>query len=316
VEPLRIGLLSTAAINRRIVDAARASDAAQVVAVSSRTEGRAQAYAREHGIPAAHGSYEALLADPDVEAVYIALPNALHVEWTERALTAGKHVLVEKPFATRAEDAARCFALAEQRGLVLTEAFMWRHHPQARRLAALVADDAIGPLRLVRASFSFTLDRPDDPRWDPALGGGALLDVGTYGVSGARLLAGEPASVTSSVVRAPGGVDTRWVATLAFPGDVLAIVDCAIDLPYAARLEAVGATGIITLTDPWSGRRPEVLLTRDDRTEPVPVEPADPYRLEVEDLARAVRTGAAPLLGRADAVGQARALELLLAAAG
>jgi predicted dehydrogenase len=284
------------------------------VAVSSRTERRAKAYAREHRIPAAHGSYEALLADPSVEAVYVALPNALHVAWTERALAAGKHVLVEKPFATRAQDAERCFALAEARGLVLTEAFMWRHHPQARRLAELVADGAIGELRLVRASFSFTLDRPDDPRWDPALGGGALLDVGTYGVSGARLLAGEPVLVTSSVVRAPGGVDTRWVATLAFPGDVLAVVDCAIDLPYGARLEAVGAEGSITLTDPWSGRRPEVLLRRGDRVEPVAVAAADPYRLEVEDLARAVRTGAPPLLGRPDAVGQARALELLIAA--
>ena len=315
MEPLRVGLLSTAAIGRRIVDAARASPLADLVAVGSRDTARAEAAAREHGVERAYGSYEALLADPDVEAVYVALPAALHAEWALRALDAGRHVLVEKPFALRPADAERCFDRAAERGLVLTEAFMWRHHPQTAELVRQVTAGAVGELRLVRAAFSFTLDRPADPRWDPALGGGALLDVGTYCVNAARLLAGEPERVAATAVRAPGGVDVRFAGTMTHTGDVLSVFDCAFDLPMRTQLEVVGSTGSLVLDDPWSGREPGLVLRRGERSAPVTVPAADPYRLELEDLARAVRTGAAPLLGRADSVGQAAALSALAAAA-
>ncbi|HWH05182.1 MAG TPA: Gfo/Idh/MocA family oxidoreductase, partial [Gaiellaceae bacterium] len=176
--PLRIGLLSTARIGGAIVDGSRRSSVAEVVAVASRDAARAEAYAREHAIPRAHGAYEALLADPEVDAVYVALPPALHVPWSERALEAGKHVLVEKPLSRDPAAVERLFDAAERAGLVVIEGFMWRHQPQAKRLQELARGGAIGELRLVRAHFSGMLDRPGDPRWDPALGGGTLLDMG------------------------------------------------------------------------------------------------------------------------------------------
>ena len=154
---MRLGLLSTARINELLVAGARQTRGVEVVAIGSRDRVRAEAQAQALGIPRAHGSYEALLADPDIEAVYIALPNSLHVEWSLRALEAGRHVLCEKPLSRRPDDVARAFDAAERRDLVLAEAFMWRHHPQAQRLVELLGE--IGELRLIRASFSFLLER-------------------------------------------------------------------------------------------------------------------------------------------------------------
>jgi xylose dehydrogenase (NAD/NADP) len=175
------GLLSTARINERIIEAAKEADRARVLAVASRDAARGEAYAREHGIERSYGSYEALLADPDVEAVYISLPNSMHVEWTLHALDAGKHVLCEKPFSRHSDQVEQAFDRAEVAGLVLSEAFMWRHHPQTAKIVELVADGAIGPLRVVRDSFSFQLAAvhgAEDARFDPDLDGGSLMDVG------------------------------------------------------------------------------------------------------------------------------------------
>src|SRR5829696_8966826 len=155
--PLRVGLLSTANINRLLLGGARAAEGVEVVAVASRDGARAEAFAADHGLARAHGSYEALLADPDVDAVYIPLPNSLHVPWSIRALGAGKHVLAEKPLTRRAEEAQAAFDAADRAGRVLAEAFMWRHHPQARRLLELVRDRLIGNLRLIRGTFCFDL---------------------------------------------------------------------------------------------------------------------------------------------------------------
>ncbi|TMM13810.1 MAG: Gfo/Idh/MocA family oxidoreductase [Actinobacteria bacterium] len=244
VERVRWGLLSTARINAAVIPGLKESPLSELVAVASRTEQRAGAYAREWDVPHAHGSYEALLADPDVEVVYISLPNGPHVEWSVRALEAGKHVLCEKPLARHPAEVERAFAAAERNGRLLMEAFMWRHHPQTSRLLELVRGGAIGDVRLIRATFTFTL--VDDPaRIDPALAGGALMDVGCYCVSGSRLLAGEPVEASARQVVGPTGVDLRLVGTLVFPGDVLAQVDCAYDLPVrlgrdAANGHAVG----------------------------------------------------------------------------
>ena len=161
---LAIGLLSTARINAKLAAGARASARARVVAIASRSRDRAEEQARALGIERAHGSYEALLADPEVDAVYVSLPNELHHEWTLRAIAAGKHVLCEKPYSRAAEEVHEAFAAAEDAGVVLAEALMWRHHPQTLRLAELVAGGAIGELRLVRAAFSFTLADPSDVR--------------------------------------------------------------------------------------------------------------------------------------------------------
>jgi xylose dehydrogenase (NAD/NADP) len=309
---LRLGLLSTARINAKLVAGAAEAPDIEVVAVGGRDPERTAAHARELGVPRALGSYEELLADPGVDAVYIALPNALHAEWALRALQAGKHVLVEKPFSTDAAEVQRCFDEADARGLVLTEGFMWRHHPQVARLTELIAEGAIGELRLVRAAFSFVLDRDGDVRWDPALAGGALLDVGAYCVSAARLLAGEPLRVQASAVLAASGVDVRVAGVLEHAGDVLSVFDCAFDLPYRASLEAIGSLGTVRLLDPWHAEHPAIELLREG-DEAVREEPAavSHYGLELADLAAAVRDGRPPLLGRNDAVGQARALALV-----
>ena len=305
------GVLSTARINRSVLEGARESELADVVAVASRDQARAEAYAREHGIPVAHGSYEALLEDRAVEAVYIPLPNSLHVEWSIRALEAGKHVLCEKPLAARAEDAERAFAAAESAGLLLSEAFMYRHHPQTRRLSELVAEGAVGEPRVVRASFSFRLDDPTNVRMLRELDGGSLMDVGCYCVSGARLVAGaEPERAFGEAVD-PAGVDVRFSGSLRFPGPLLASFHCGFDIRSGHELEVVGSEGSLFLADPWHCRESGIELRREDAVEQISVERANSYRLELDDMSDAIRSGRAPLLGRDDAVGQARALEAL-----
>jgi D-xylose 1-dehydrogenase (NADP+, D-xylono-1,5-lactone-forming) len=308
------GILSTARINELVLAGARASDRIDVVAVASRDQARAEVYAREHGIPSAHGSYEALLADPEVEAVYISLPNSLHVEWTLRALAAGKHVLVEKPFSRRAEEVEQAFDAADTAGLVLSEGFMWRHHPQTRRLVELVEEGAIGRLRLVRAAFSFKLAEihgPEDVRFAPELDGGALMDVGCYCLSAHRLFAGEPERVHAEQVVDESGVDVCVAASLAFADGVLGHFDCGFVLPFRDELELVGEQGSLFVDDPWHIREPGIELRSDGGVERIEVPRADSYRLELENVSDAIRGEAPLLLGRADAVGQARGLEEL-----
>jgi D-xylose 1-dehydrogenase (NADP+, D-xylono-1,5-lactone-forming) len=313
---LRWGLLSTARINDKLLAGARLTGEAEVVAVGSREGERARAWAQARGIARAYGTYEALLADPEVDAVYISLPNALHVPWSLRALEAGKHVLCEKPLTRVAEEAEAAFALAEARGLFLAEAFMWRHHPQARRLRALVEEGAIGRLRLVRAVFSFPLSDPHNVRMAGDLAGGALMDVGCYCVSGARMLAGgEPERVYGEQALGGAGVDVAFAGTLRFGGDVLAQFDCGFVVGARDELEAIGEEGSLFLDDPWHSRAPAIERRGEDGVERIELETADPYACELADFARAVRGEAPPLLGRADALGQARVLEALYRAA-
>jgi xylose dehydrogenase (NAD/NADP) len=313
---LRIGMLSTARINAKLAAGARASARARVVAIASRQLARAEAQARELGVEQAHGSYEALLADPDVDAVYISLPNEMHHEWTMHAIAAGKHVLCEKPYSRSAADVQTAFDAAEVAGVVLAEAFMWRHHPQALKLAELVSGGAVGELRLVRAAFSFPLDDPRDVRLLEELDGGGLMDVGCYCVSAARMLAGDPVSVTAQQLRAPSGVDRRLVATLAHADDVLAHFDCALDLANRSDLEAVGSAGSLRVSDPWHSRQTGIDLVRDDgHGEHFDIPVADPYGCELDDLAGAVAGEHPPRLGAADALGQARTIHALYASA-
>jgi xylose dehydrogenase (NAD/NADP) len=311
---MRLGLLSTARINELLVAGARRAAEVEVVAVGSRERARAEAQARALGIPRAHGSYEALLADPDVEAVYVALPNSLHVEWSVRALEAGKHVLCEKPLSRHPREVEGAFDAAQRRGLVLAEAFMWRHHPQAHRLRELLGE--IGELQLIRASFSFLLAGGGDIRLSRALDGGALMDVGCYCVSAARLLAGEPTAVSAQQVQGGDGVDVRLGGLLRFAGDVLATIDCGFDLAARDELEVAGTRGVLLLDDPWQARKPGIELRRaDGPLERVAVEPLDPYACELEDFAAAVAGLREPRFGREDAIGQARTIAALYASA-
>ena len=315
---LRLGLLSTAAINRALLGGVRAAEGVEVVAVASRSAERAEAYATEHGIGRAHGSYDALLADPDVDAVYVPLPNSLHVPWSIRALEAGKHVLCEKPLTRHPEDAEAAFDAAERAGRVLAEAFMWRHHPQALRLRELLADGAVGQLRLIRAAFSFDIfgaDRPDDVRLQASLDGGGLMDVGCYCVSAMRLVAGEPEAVSGRRIDGGDGVDVRFTGTLAFAGGVLGSFDCGLDMVARSQLELVGDTGSLFLSDPWHSRVQGIELRRPDGTETIDVVAANPYACELEDFAAAARGERPHPFGRADAVGQARTIAALYRAA-
>ncbi len=308
---VRFGILSTAHINRLVIPGAHASDKVELIAVASREQRRAEAYAREWEIERAYGSYDALLEDPAIDAVYISLPNTLHCEWSIRALDAGKHVLCEKPLSRHPEQVEEAFDAAERAGLLLSEAFMYRHNPQTNRLVELVRGGAIGELRLVRSSFSYSLYDMENIRLRTDVEGGSLMDVGCYCVSGSRLLAGEPQDVLGRAYTGPTGTDWVFAGSMGFPDDVVAQFDCGTSLPERDELEAVGTEGSLYLDDPWHCRVPVIELRRDNEVERIELDLADSYRLELENLCDAIRGQAPLLLGREDAVGQARALEAL-----
>ncbi len=305
MEPIRWGILGTAWINEKWLAGARQAATADIVAVASRGRDRALQYAADHGIRRAHGSYEELLADREIEAVYISLPNGLHHPWTMAALAAGKHVLCEKPYTRRSAEVTDAFDAADSAGLVLSEAFMWRHTPQTGRLMELLPE--IGALQTVRATFSFDLEDAANIRMRPELDGGSLMDVGCYCVSGSRLLAGEePERVYGEEVRLPSGVDGRFTGTLRFPSGVIAEFTSSFTTEHQG-LEAIGARGSIYLPDPWHATEGRLFLNGQE----IRVEPTDPYKLEVENMGAAIRGEAVPLLSRADALGQARTIEAL-----
>ena len=305
------GIVSTADINRKVIPGAHASDKVELVGVASRDQARADAYAQEWEIPRAYGSYESLLSDPEIEAVYISLPNTLHAEWSIKALEAGKHVLCEKPFTRHPEEVDAAFDVAERSGRLLSEAFMYRHNPQTAKLVELVRESAIGELRLIRSAFSYGLYDLENIRLRTDVEGGALMDVGCYNVSGSRLLGGEPERVWGEAWYGPSGTDWIFTGTLRFPGDVLATFDCATALAERDELEAIGSEGSLFLDDPWHCVQPVIELRRDGNVERIELEQEDSYRLELENLSDAIRGEAELLLGREDAFGQARALEAL-----
>jgi D-xylose 1-dehydrogenase (NADP+, D-xylono-1,5-lactone-forming) len=312
---IKWGIMSTAKINRLFLAGARQARGVDVVAVGSRTQDAAERYAQEQGIPRAHGSYEALLADPEVDVVYIPVPNSLHLEWSVRALEAGKHVLCEKPLSRRAADVEAAFDVAERQGRLLMEAFMYRHNPQTRRLTELVADGTIGRLRMVRATFSFSAADPVDVRLSKKLEGGGLMDVGCYCLSAARLLAGEPERVSAEQALGGDGVDITFAAAMRMPADVLAHFDAGLALAARDELEVIGEDGSLFLDDPWHCRVPVIEIRRGEGVQLIELAPEDSYKLEAENFSAAVRGEEAPLLGRADAIGQARAIEALYEAA-
>jgi xylose dehydrogenase (NAD/NADP) len=315
MKPVTWGIISTALINRLVIPPARASEACELIAVASRDQARADEYAREWGIDRAYGSYEALLADPEVEAVYISLPNSLHCEWSIRAVEAGKHVLCEKPMSRRAVEVEEAFDAADRAGRLLMEAFMWRHHPQTRKLVELVEGGAIGRPRVIRSAFGFSLADPDNVRLRPEIDGGSLMDVGCYCVSGSRLLGGEPTHVVGAQVVGPTGVDILFAGAMLHDDGVTSHFDCGFVMRDRDELEVVGEDGTLFLDDPWHAREPLIELRRDGKVERVEIERLDSYGLELENLSAAIRGEAEPLLGREDAVGNARAIELLYASA-
>ena len=304
-------IMSTANINRKVIPAAHASSKIELVAVASRDQARAAQYAKTWEIPRAYGSYDALLADPEVEAVYISLPNSLHCEWAIKALEAGKHVLCEKPLSRHASNVEAAFDAADRTGRLLSEAFMYRHNPQTKRAKQLVDEGAIGELRLIRAVFSYPLYDEDNIRLRTDLDGGALMDVGCYAVSGSRLFGGEPERVYGEAWLGASGTDWVFAGMLRFPGNVVALFDSGTAMTERDELEAIGSEGSLFLDDPWHCKVPGIELRRGGRVERIELDPVDSYQLELDNLSDAIRGDGELLLGRDDAVAQARALEAL-----
>ena len=309
--PVRWGIVSTANINRKVIPGAKASPKVDLVGVASRAQDRAEQYASWWEIPRAYGSYEALLADDEIDAVYISLPNTLHCEWSIKALEAGKHVLCEKPLSRHPEEVVEAFDAAERTGRLLSEAFMWRHNPQTARLRELVDEGAIGELRLVRSTFSYSLYDESNIRLQPEVEGGSLMDVGCYNVSGSRFFGGEPERVFGEAWYGPTGTDWVFAGTMRFPGDVIATFDCGTALTNRDELEAIGSEGSLFVDDPWHCLKPGIELRRDDGVERIELDQVDSYRLELENMSDAIRGRGELLLAREDAMGQARALEAL-----
>jgi len=310
---LRWGILGAASIAiRRLIPAIARSQTGALAAIASRDEKKAAQFSRQFGIPRAYGSYEALLDDPGVDAVYIPLPNSLHRPWTERAAAARKHVLCEKPLGVNAAEAAAMVASCEKAGVVLQEAFMYRFHPQIERMQQLLREGAAGPLWLVRAAFSFGVMGPN-VRLEAELGGGGLLDVGCYCVNISRLVLGEPNTAFASAVY-ERGVDVRLAGALCFAEERMALVDCGLRTPYRQECEIVGADGSITLPRPFQPEEdPAVLLVRrrrGEQEERIEVPGTNQYVRMIDHFAAIVR-GAPPRYPAQDAVATMRILDAL-----
>jgi xylose dehydrogenase (NAD/NADP) len=289
---LRLGVLSTANIARHFATKVK------LVAVASRSLAGAQAFAAKHEIPRALDGYEALLADPEVEAIYNPLPNSLHAEWTIRALEAGKHVLCEKPIAVTTVEARAMFAAADRAGRLLVEAFPYRAQPQTHALARVVASGEIGRPRLIQAGFGFPVANPANIRLDPELGGGALLDAGSYAVSLIRLLAGErPSRVSAFAQWTERGVDASLIANLDFPSGLVAQAACSFGTGIYRRALIACEDGVVAtdFLNHLTEADPGVLEIRrggwEQKRENLAFPPCNGFRAEAEAFADAVRQG-------------------------
>jgi xylose dehydrogenase (NAD/NADP) len=287
---LRWGVISTSNIGKVAVNPAiQASRNGELVAVASRTEEAAKDFAEESGIPKAYGRYEALLEDDGVDAIYNPLPNSLHLDWSIRAAEKGKHVLCEKPLALDAAQCREMEAAASANGVKLMEAFMYRFHPRTNKVLEMVRDEAIGTLRQVRSSFTFPLSREGDIRWDPKLGGGALMDVGCYCVNIGRTIVGkEPVEVRAMANWHSTGVDAQMAGSLLFEGGLLAHFDCALIMERTEVFQVFGTDGHLRVQDAFLPGKEEVLIEQFDlenNLSTVAVEGADEYQLMVEHFA-------------------------------
>ena len=292
---VRWGLVSTANINRRVIPAIRASHRSELVAVGSRSQASAAAYAAEWSIPYAFGSYEALLASDEIDAVYISLPNTLHAEWTIKALEAGKHVLCEKPFALTLAEVDAMVAAAKRTGNCLAEAFMYRHHPQTKTVLAWVQSGKLGAVKLFRGTFSFQTSERHNIRLMPELGGGSLWDVGIYPVSFAQaVMGGTPTSVSAMQIVGETGVDMLFSGSLQYENGAIAQISSSFLLPMQTDAEIMGTEGRLTLTRPFVNLEENRQLIFTDpagRTEIIPIEQEYLYQGEIDDMNNAILDG-------------------------
>jgi predicted dehydrogenase len=293
---LNWGLLSTARINRAVIPPIHASPRSRLLAVGSRSAAAAQEYAARWGIPRAHGSYEALLADRDVDIIYISLPNSLHAEWTIKALEAGKHVLCEKPLAVSVAEVDAISAAAQRANRVAAEAFMYRHHPQTLKVQEIVDSGQLGEVKLVRSAFTFKINNEEDVRLKASLAGGSVWDLGCYPVSYARYVFGaEPEEAFGWQTTGAGGVDEYFYGQLRFPGGRVALFDSGFRLPFRMEMEIVGVEGSLSVPMAFKpGLQAAITLRRGEEEMRIAIAAQELYRGEVEDMADAALDGKAP----------------------
>ena len=297
---VRWGLLSTANINQAVIPPIRASERGEVTAVASRSQKSADAYAAEWNIPMAFGSYAAMLESDAVDAVYISLPNHLHAEWSIKAMQNGKHVLCEKPFALTVDEVDRVAAVAEETGMVIAEAFMYRHHPQTKLAGELIRSGKLGEVTVVRGVFTFKMGGRENVRLVPEWGGGSLWDVGCYPMSYAQfLLGGAPQWVFGDQWLGEERVDEVFVGQMHYDGGRMAQFTSGFRNPEHAYVEVLGTNGRLIINKPF---KPELtgndflFENEDGETEEIPVPEADLYLGEVEDLQSAILDGTEPYL--------------------
>ena len=295
---LRWGLLSTARINRLIIPAIRASARSELTTVASRTLERAKAYAAEWTIPRVRGSYEALVGDPEIDVIYIGLPNSLHVEWTVRCLEAGKHVLCEKPLALTVEDVDRIQAAATRASRVAAEAFMYRHHPLTRAARAIVKSGRLGAIRGFKGAFTFPLTREGDVRLETSLGGGSAWDVGCYPVSYTCLLAqAAPVEVFGWQQPSTPSVDLEFTGMMRFADGSVAQFDSGFLGPFRSEMEVIGRDAVLRIARPFrTDAHSCLVLMRDDDTETLPFDPDPPFAGEIADMEAVARDGRPPAI--------------------
>jgi len=306
---LRWGLLSTANINKALIGPIQASPRSELTAVASRDIERARAYAAERDIPNAHGSYEALLADPAIDAIYLSLPNGLHAEWAIKAMQVGKHVLCEKPLVVSMAEFEQVEAAALDTGATIFEAFMYLHHPQTRQALEMVRSGRLGKLQLVNSWFNFFLppERSTNVRLSAGLTGGSAWDVGVYPNSLSLTMVGEgaPVEVWAQQTVGESGVDVAMAAQLRFASGAVAQISSGFRTPFREAVYLVGDRGILQIHEPWkpglAGNDSVMTLTDVDGGSETIVTPAtDPYLCEVQAMEACVLDGAAPVVSLAD----------------
>jgi predicted dehydrogenase len=314
---LNWGLLSTARINQDLINPLTVSKRTHLLAVASRSQATADAYAGKWNIPRAHGSYENLIQDPDIDVIYNSLPNPLHAEWTIKALRAGKHVLCEKPIALTLAEMDAMVQTVQETGLVLAEAFMYRHHAQTLKIKEMIDTGELGEIQFVRGAFTYTLEPQDKDRWLTQEGGGSLWDVGCYPISYARTMIGaEPVEVFGWQNLSQGGSDLTFVGQMKFKDGVHAQFDSGFRSPLRSMMEIVGSAAVLNIPNPFKpGFENEVYLTRAEKTQIIKISGGELYLGEVEDMCDAILQGKSPLVSLEDSRKNTAAIVALLESA-
>ena len=314
---LNWGLLSTAKINQALIKPLNASKRTRLLAVASRSLSSAESYAREWKIPRAHGRYEALLADPEIDVVYNSLPNHLHAEWSIKALRAGKHVLCEKPIALTLAEVDAMTQAAKETGKVLAEAFMYRHHPQTLKAKEIVNSGTLGKIQLIKGAFTFNLTREGDIRLNKEMGGGSIWDIGCYPISFARTIVGaDPLEVFGWQVTGQTGTDDSFYGQMRFENGVHAQFDSGFKSPFRTMIEIVGTEASLSIPAPFKPERSsEIILSRDGKVEKIKIKAGMLYMGEVDDMCDAITQNKAPRVTLADSHGNIATILALLESA-